>query len=462
MHLSRRHAALAAAAILLLVAPVFAADPTVQEFKKAWEESSAVEEAEARAKAQVKALEKLKSATSVDAAQALVAIAIDPKVHWKPHEVATDLLGKMQEKPVRDWVLRELASTSESETRVRCVLCSVVAGWGDDDAEKVLVPLLKDKHAVIVASAADALSRVKRLTVVDALIAALKDAKDARVQNDISFALRRLTKKDLSDPAEWASWWSAERDKLTFDPPAPAEGGASEPAPAEGAETGSAVPRTTSDGSGLYERVTSEHVCFVIDQSGSMRTTGDVLEEEKSSDPASTKTKPGASPDQNRKKSTVSRLDYVKRELVNVIDAQLSKRASFNVIAFATDVTPWKKSLVAATDATKAAAKTWVNALKPTSETNLYGALEAAFADPSVDTIYLLTDGFPDYGKFIATDAICGEVKKWNATRKVRIHCICYLVGDGAPFHVIENKSMSKSFMKRLAADTGGTFKCFE
>jgi hypothetical protein len=335
--------------------------------------------------------------------------------------------------------------------RLRCLLCGVVGSWGEDDALRVLTPLLRDKQGVVIASAAEVLGRVHKREAVEALLAALKDAKDARAKDDLSFALRQLTKKEFQDALEWSSWWEAEKDKFSFD---------AKPAEEKPAEGPSALPRTTSDGSGLYERVTSERVCFVIDNSGSMKITGEVVEETKPVQGTGTHSKDPPSPD--AKKKTVSRLEYVQKELVNVIDQQLSKRSTFNVIAFASEVVPWRKSLVPATDANKNAAKTWVQALKPTSETNIYGALEAAFADKDVDTIYILTDGFPDWGKYQTTDAICGEVKRWNDTRKVKIHCICYLVGDATKFHVIENKSMSKTFMKRLADESGGTFKCFE
>ena len=42
------------------------------------------------------------------------------------------------------------------------------------------------------------------------------------------------------------------------------------------------------------------------------------------------------------------------------------------------------------------------------------------------------------------------------------IHTIAYVVGDGKKFSVLENKDMSKNFMKQLAEESGGTFKCFE
>lgn len=456
---------------LLLARPATAGDARVGEFKKAWAEASVDPEPPAdggdkngkrggprpdtpdqvlakRGTAQLAALEKLKPLGTVDAAQALAAVLVDPRCHWKAHAAALEMLGKAPEKPIHDWVTKAVAS--DPDARLRCLLCGVVASWGEEDAVKGLVPLLRDKAPTVVAAAADVLSHVKKIDVVDALVAAIKDARDARAIDDLSTALRVLTGRAYQDPGEWTSWWSAEKEKFSFDAPA------SEPAKVE---TGGGLPKTTSDGSGLFDKVASEHVCFLIDNSGSMRIQGEVLEATAGGAGTKTKDDPN-SPD--AKKKLCTRLEYVQKELVSVIDNQLSKKASFNVMAFASDVVPWQKKLVPANDGNRTAAKSWVTALKPTSETNIYGALEAAFADKEVDTIYLLTDGFPDFGRFIATDSIVGEVKKWNATRKVRIHCICYLVGEGTKFKVIENKSMSKTFMKTLAEETGGTFKVFE
>ena len=53
-------------------------------------------------------------------------------------------------------------------------------------------------------------------------------------------------------------------------------------------------------------------------------------------------------------------------------------------------------------------------------------------------------------------------MRKWNATRHVKLHCIAFLAGDGAKFNIVEDKGMSRDFMKRLATENGGTYRVFE
>jgi hypothetical protein len=420
--------------------PALAGDDAVNKFKADWSAAQAAPDKQ-RPDLLVKALEHLRGAGSVDAAQAAVTVAIDSQIHWKAHDAAAAVLRSMTADAVRAWAMKGLAG--DKDARVRVVLCDLVATYPAEIATKALVPALKDKDGVVVSSAAFALSNVKEKDVVSALVQALKDAKDARIQADLSGALEKLTQKTFASAAEWESFWAQSKDAFVFD---------AAPAADKPEEASGGVPKTTSNGSGLYQTISSNKVVFVIDISYSMRITGEVQE-----DPKGTAGGGGAPV-----KRTLSRLEYVQRELSAAIDQQLSKKCLFNVIAYSTKVFPWKTKLVEANEANRKAAKTWVLALKPDSETNTYDALEAAFADKQVDTIYLLTDGFPTDGKFIIMDEIRGEVRKWNATRKVRIHTIAYVVGDGTKFSVLENKGMSKNFMKQLAEESGGTFKCFE
>jgi Mg-chelatase subunit ChlD len=89
--------------------------------------------------------------------------------------------------------------------------------------------------------------------------------------------------------------------------------------------------------------------------------------------------------------------------------------------------------------------------------TNIYDALEQAFNIISAtkedrnlrkgaDTIFLMTDGLPNRGKFMDQDLIISESKKLNATRKITIHTIG--VGEGH----------DSTFLRNLAAANGGQY----
>ena len=77
--------------------------------------------------------------------------------------------------------------------------------------------------------------------------------------------------------------------------------------------------------------------------------------------------------------------------------------------------------------------------------TNIFDTLERAFADQDVDTIYLLTDGDPSAGRIKDVEGIAEEVRRWNRTRQIVIHCIG--IGTDSPL------------LKRLAAENGGSYK---
>lgn len=68
--------------------------------------------------------------------------------------------------------------------------------------------------------------------------------------------------------------------------------------------------------------------------------------------------------------------------------------------------------------------------------------MELAFTDPEVDTIYLLTDGYPSVGTIVDGNQLADEVRRWNRLRGIRIHTIA-----------LGGKS---DFLERLAKDSGG------
>ena len=76
--------------------------------------------------------------------------------------------------------------------------------------------------------------------------------------------------------------------------------------------------------------------------------------------------------------------------------------------------------------------------------TNIYGAVELAFEDPDVDTIYLLTDGEPTHGVIVDPMELAAEVIRWNHTRRVRIHGI--------------SVGRESEMLEKLAEESGGRY----
>jgi hypothetical protein len=99
------------------------------------------------------------------------------------------------------------------------------------------------------------------------------------------------------------------------------------------------------------------------------------------------------------------------------------------------------KKLTAANPKTKKKALGAVKGLTPTGSTNIHDALEAAFADQEVDTIYLLSDGYPSAGKIRDPNLLADAVARWNRSRRIRIHTIA--VGSTSPM------------LQRLSSESG-------
>jgi hypothetical protein len=202
----------------------------------------------------------------------------------------------------------------------------------------------------------------------------------------------------------------------------------------------------------------SRSIIFVIDVSGSMEQ--EVSDRERYAD--------GGYP-------SFERIDIVKTELARTIEA-LESCVKFNILAFATEVDPWKKTLVSANPLNKSSAASFIDKLEAIGgsskedlaraglvgsanleggKTNSYDALMTALGveqgdaakdyETEVDTVFFLSDGRPSHGKFVEPDDVLREVRLANELRKIAIHTIT--LGE-----------FEKDFMERLAAENGGTF----
>ena len=86
----------------------------------------------------------------------------------------------------------------------------------------------------------------------------------------------------------------------------------------------------------------------------------------------------------------------------------------------------------------------YVDKLEANGGTNLFDALELAFKDVDVDTIFVLSDGEPTAGSVRDPGSIRRLVASWNEQRQIRIHCIAI----GGTLKLLE----------ALAADSGGEY----
>lgn len=265
------------------------------------------------------------------------------------------------------------------------------------------------------------LAALKGLEVIggqDAIgaIIARMEKEEGRMLREFCDALWRMTGQFIPpDAAKWKEWW--EKSKSAY---RPLETG--EFFRLQREEERRRLSQTTRGQSFYGVRIVSHRVIFIIDVSGSMNEAMRSPYLGKTGEP---------------------RMEVAKRELIKCIDA-LNAAALFNVVVFSDGVDRWLDEGVSESQGKdKKEAQEYVEKLAANGGTNLYGALETAFADPEVDTIYVMSDGEPSVGEVIDQTEIRARVQQWNEHRKVVIHTIAV----GGTFQVLE----------WLAGDTGGT-----
>jgi len=138
-------------------------------------------------------------------------------------------------------------------------------------------------------------------------------------------------------------------------------------------------------------------------------------------------------------KSKLQRAELVQRDFVFVMDtshsmeadgkidqakaamrhciSQLDEQDRFAVVAFSTEVEPWKSELLDATEANRALALRYVDALEATGGTNIDGALEKALSFAPAGSnrpfnVIFMTDGKPTLGATTAAAKILDRLAK--------------------------------------------------
>ena len=291
----------------------------------------------------------------------------------------------------------------------------VARAWPQSLARPELLHCLEDRSWLVVAQAVRGLRDHRAKQVVDALIERMPDAQ-GRLLEDFSDALNELTSQSHGhSAAAWRIWWR--ENKSTWEPPANPTSSDED----EEKSLGTAVRQ------GLYGEIVSERVVFLLDISGSMLAETSV----------------GG-----------SRIEVARTELCRALESGLSPKSRFSVVAFSEGVLRFSTKLVKAQGASLKKSIQFVQKLTAGGETNSYGALEAAFADREVDTIYLLSDGSPTVGEETSTTLILDAVSRWNRYRGTRIHCYGLFAGE-APR---QDEAQAREFLRRLARSNHGRY----
>ncbi len=303
--------------------------------------------------------------------------------------------------------LMELVRDKGSPVEVKIAALVALGERGDAGATPAAAGALDHSDWRVRAEAIEALRRFHQASAIPLLIAHLEHA-DGRLRDDLCRALASMTgQRFAADAATWRRWWS-EAGGTFLAPPAPTASQRSDGT--EEAAGGAPDGGTQFFGIGTF----SKSVVFVLDLSGSMREPA-----RRGTDTTTTRTK----------------LEVAVSQLAAAL-AALPSDARFEVITYADEAQPVFGALELADDRHRNEALAAIRTRQPSQGTNLYGALQAAFAvgagegrragraGPSVDTIFFLTDGRPTAGRLQAPELILRAVAEWNRGRRVRLHAI--------------------------------------
>lgn len=348
----------------------------------------------------------------------------------------------------------------DPEPAVRGQALESLTVLGSEAVVPKAIALLHDPVWQVRQGAILALTKIRHIDAVAPLVARIQVEQGVLTPLLVE-ALANLTGLEFAEPVGWKNWWEANKNGYVLPKPEAIAYLRSQ----REATTGKGKMEYAKSGVADYHGIQtpSRSVLFVIDVSGSMEA--EVVEKERFSD--------GNYP-------SFQRIDIVKTELANTIQ-RLEPHVNFNIIAFATQIDPWKKGrLLPANVLNKSAARDWIKGLYAIGgaskedlasaglvgaanlemgKTNTYGAIMTAMGiDPEkglqtgdrdykteVDTIFFLSDGRPTAGEFVDPDDILREVKAANELRKITIHTIA--LGE-----------FQKDFMRRMAEENRGVF----
>lgn len=196
------------------------------------------------------------------------------------------------------------------------------------------------------------------------------------------------------------------------------------------------------------ERVWSEDCWFLLDTSEAMRVVAQEDPPAKEGDPPPRRTR-------------LQEVQEAFRQAVGTLDPA----NRFNVVRFSTRVDAVFGAPSRARTAELERARAFVDGASTDFGRRVLEALERAYADADVDTIYLVSCGTPAAGRLEDPQAVVDAVRRLDRPRHVRLHVTAQLervVDPAAPAGAREalrsEDEQAAVFLRALAEGTGGTF----
>lgn len=379
----------------------------------------------------------------------------------------------------------------DKDWEIRSNAAELIARYPDQDGAGLgaILPLTKDKEALVRLSAMDAIyllenprghsaalegledrdwrvraaaikvcRRYRRKSAIQPLINLLKD-EQGRLIDDAAAALREICDRDIpGDHDRWQKWW--DRVKDGYKVPTAAE--IAERKRRENTRRAGYDPPRKSDYPPYHGiKTRSRRLLFVIDISASMAEHLTIDHKDR------------RAVEEFRKRYgdlDQTKIEIARNELINMV-AGLKSYAKFNIVVFNAKATRWQKKMVKATSGNKNKAIKYLSRLTPEAvaptgggirragaiagQTNTFEALNAAFGlfkgdefdkkafKTEADTVFFLSDGNPTTGRITQPQTLLDYVATVNKRAKLVIHTISF-------------GNANKQLMEILAQQSGG------
>lgn len=288
---------------------------------------------------------------------------------------------------------------------VRCALLGAAPELCGDDTEAVCAAALRDADWRPRMQAVQNLGRIRTKTAVDALLTALRDARPvvaARAMRE----LQELTGQPIQQVEVWEKWWADAR--ATFALP----------------DQRGVAKRDTGTVAYNGVPVDSDHVAFLLDKSVAMRAS---LTAKSSS----------------KEEAAAAELEQVLQKLDGKI--------TFNVFNYDVEVRSLFKKAAPLTEKAREKALDFAREKSVGKEKDIWQALVAVVADPTLDTAYLLSSGEPDTGLYVHWNRVTRHLADLNRFHKVTVHAVAYT-----------DVEWYREQLERIATTTGGHFQSFQ
>jgi len=301
------------------------------------------------------------------------------------------------------------AGLADKDAGVRCMLLGVAGELDLEHAEAFAAAALKDADWRPRMQAVDVLGDIKSPSALRHLIDAVGDARPAVTARAVRH-LQELTGLKHTKKEAWEQWWQESGAGFDF-----SKGRRKE------ARTADSTVAATFNGI-TFE---SDHTAFLIDASATMDKT---LTSE-----SSTKTAAAW------------------KELDETL-TRLQGRLSFSLFTYCDEVTPFaKKGPTELTPKSQEKALAFVDEQGTRGSKNIWLALETVLADPSIDTVFLLSSGEPEVGEYVHWNRVTWHLKELNRFRKVVVHAVAY-----------SDSQWYRDQIEHIAEATGGEFRFVE